>query len=151
MAVVISELRCFLSSASDYKVLATRIRQAVERYQADELIRASSERIQLPIFPRVEIRGTNIVIIKEDGSEELWGHEADRSKALEAAEDIQEGLRALNYVKSSLVNYINTLMENLIELDVPREHLDDIAYEGYKSLQKWFIQLDDSRSEDPDS
>lgn len=140
-----------MSSASDYKVLASRIKQAIERYQADELIRASSERIQLPIYPRVEIRGTSIVIVEEDGSEELWGHEADRSKALEAAEDIQEGLRALNYVKNSLVSYINTLMENLIELDVPREHLDDIIYEGYRSLQKWFIRLDDSRAEEPSS
>lgn len=140
-----------MSSASDYKVLASRIKQAIERYQTDELIRASSERIQLPIYPRVEIRGTSIVIVEEDGSEELWGHETDMSKALEAAEDIQEGLRALNYVKNSLVNYINTLMENLIELDVPREHLDDIIYEGYRSLQKWFISLDDSRAEEPSS
>ena len=140
-----------MSSASDYKVLATRIRQAVERYQADELTRASSERIQLPDYPKVEIRGTSIVIVEEDGSEELWGHETDRSAALEAAEDIQEGLRALNYVKNSLVSYINTLMENLIELDVPREHLDDIIYEGYRSLQKWFIRLDDSRAEEPSS
>jgi hypothetical protein len=151
MAVEISELRCFLSSASDYKVLATRIRQAVERYQADELIRGSSKRIQLPVFPRVETRGTDIVIIGEDGSEELWGQEADRSKALEAAEDIQEGLRALNFVKNSLVNHINTLMENLIELDVPREHLDDIIYEGYRSLQKWFIRLADSEANEPSS
>ena len=103
------------------------------------------------MFPRVEIRGTDIVIIEEDGTEELWGQEADRSKALKAAEDIQEGLRALNLVKNSLVNHINTLMENLIELDVPREHLDDIIYEGYRSLQKWFIRLADSEANEPSS
>ncbi len=97
--------------------------------------------IGFPEYPKVEVQGTAIVITYEDGLQEVWGHEANSRIAQATCEDIQLGLRAINYVKLSLAVYVNKLTDELLELDIPGEYVEDIIYEGYLNLQRWFREL----------
>jgi hypothetical protein len=100
------------------------------------------DRPHLPDYPKVEARGDAVIIIEEDGEEHLWGYEDDASTAVAVAEDIQLGLRAIHYVRTSLLISLRETMEFLTEAGVPTEHLDDIIYEGYQSIHKWFNELE---------
>ena len=97
--------------------------------------------IELPNNPRVEVRGTAIFIVKEDGIELFWGEEENELIAKTVAEQMQTELRAINYVKHKLAIAVNNLMDDLIELGVSTEHLDDIIFEGYSNLKKFLLQL----------
>lgn len=83
-----------------------------------------------------------MIIIEEDGEEYLWDFEDDESVAIAVAEEIQLGLRAIHCVRRSLLITLRETMDFLRESGVPAEHLDDILYEGYQSIQKWLIELD---------
>lgn len=133
-----------LSYSNDYRGIAMRIRQAVEKQQLAKLIRVDSDRIQLPNFPKVEVRGTGIVIIEEGGREQIWGNEGDRTRALDIAGEMQVELRAIRYVRTCLAVYLSKLAEDLEGLDISKEHLDEIIFEGYRGLGKWFMELADS-------
>jgi len=61
--------------------------------------------------------------------------------AIALAEEIQWGLRVIDYVKFNLVKYLAKLSDDLRELNIPDEIIDETIYEGYKSLKKWFIDL----------
>ncbi len=104
------------------------------------------DRVHLPNHPKVKVRGNAIVIIDENDEEYLWGYEENEIIAIAIAEDIQLGLRAIHFVKKSLVNLLREIMEFLTESGVPKEHLDDILFEGYIGIQKWFIELANQRS-----
>jgi hypothetical protein len=131
-----------MSSAQDYKLLALRLRQAVEKYILKEPEEGGEILAQLPKFPKVEVRDGEILIIAEDGDVEIWDNENDVLKAIAVAEILELELRAINYVKFSLINYLYELAEDLKKNRVPAESVDDIIYEGYKSLEKYFLQLD---------
>lgn len=131
-----------MSSAQDYKVLATRLRRAVDKYVFQEPEEGGEELAQLPPYPKVEVRDGEILIIAEDGDAEIWENEGDFMKAASVAEILELELRAINYVKYSLASYISKLSEDLVKHNVPGESIDDIIYEGYKSLKKWFLQLE---------
>ncbi|HUS77909.1 MAG TPA: hypothetical protein VM050_04530 [Patescibacteria group bacterium] len=126
--------------------MATRLREAVERNWLKELKRKEVDLIQLPPYPRVEVHGNSIIIISEDNDKEIWDEEADEISAHAIANELEIGLRAINYVKYSLVNYVSTLSEDLQRLNVPEESIDDIVYEGYNSLKKWFNELERTSS-----
>jgi hypothetical protein len=81
-------------------------------------------------------RGNAVIIIWEEGEEQLWGHEDDASIAVTVAEDIQLGLRAIQYVRTSLLDSLRETMGLLEEAGVPAEHLDDIMYEDGSSYSK---------------
>ena len=100
------------------------------------------DRLRLPVYPRVEARGSAVIIIEEDGEEHLWDYEDDESVAVAVAEEIQLGLRAIHCVRTSLLISLRETMDFLRESGVPAEHLGDIIYEGYQSIQKWLIELD---------
>lgn len=131
-----------MSSAQDYKLLALRLRQAVEKYVLKEPEEGGEILAQLPKFPKVEVRDGEILIIAEDGDVEIWDNENDVLKAVAVAEILELELRAINYVKFSLINYLYELAKDLKKNRVPAESVDDIIYEGYKSLEKYFLQLD---------
>lgn len=97
---------------------------------------------QLPSYPKVEVREGEILIIAEDGDAEIWENEDDLMKAAAVAEILELELRAINYVKYGLASYISKLTLDLRKHNVPEESIDDIIYEGYNSLKKWFLQLD---------
>ena len=100
----------------------------------------------LPVYPKAVARGNAVIVIWEEGEEHLWGHEDDESIAVAVAEDIQLGLRAIQYVRKSLLDSLRETMGLLEEAGVPAEHLDDIMYEGYQGIRRWFIELEKTKS-----
>jgi len=100
------------------------------------------DKLRLPAYPRVEARGNAVIIIEEDGEEHLWDHEDNDSVAVAVAEEIQLGLRAIHCVRTNLLISLRETMDFLRKSGVPAEHLGDILYEGYQSIQKWLIELD---------
>ena len=132
-----------LSSAHDYKRLALQIRQAMEKYQFDEPLYSEVTLLQLPSYPKVEVLDDEIIIIGEDGDREIWDTEEDKIKAVSIASNLELELRAIMYVKFHLANYLSKLSRDLKEFNIVEANIDDILYEGYKSLSNWFIELDD--------
>ena len=102
-------------------------------------------KLELPFYPRVEVRGNAVIIIEEDGEEHLWGLEDDESTAVAVAGEIQLGLRAIKYVRTYLLKSLREVMEFLMQAGVPTEQLDDIIFEGYCSIHKWFVELEDGK------
>ena len=132
-----------MSSAQDYKRLAIRLRLAVEKYQFTELGDDVEPYLQLPLYPKVEVLDDEIVIIGEDGDREIWDTEDDELKAIVIASNLELELKAIMYVKFQLASYLSKLSRDLKEFNVLEGNIDDILYEGYKSLSNWFIELDD--------
>lgn len=135
-----------MSSLQDYKLLAKRLRNAVERYRIDVPAETKLERHQLPMFPRTELRGDDIVIIWDDMSEQVWDNESDKTMAAEVAEEIQLELRSIKYVKLHLIDSLSGVVADLKEFNVKEEDIGDIIYEGYRSIRKLFIELDSTSS-----
>ena len=99
--------------------------------------------LQLPSYPKVEVLDDEIIIIGEDGDREIWDTEKDEIKAIAIASTLELELKAIMYVKYHLASYLSKLSGDLKEFNIVDANIDDILYEGYKSLSNWFIQLDD--------
>jgi len=102
---------------------------------------AAQRTMALPIFPRVEVRGTGVFIIEEDGRESYWSQEESEAEATEVANEIQLELRAIKYVRLSISKFISDLAEELIEFNIPTENLDKVIYEGCFGIQKFLMKL----------
>ncbi len=97
---------------------------------------------KLPNYPKVESKGSTIIIRYEDGSEEVWGYEPNNEIARAVARDIQLGLQAIDYVTLQVANRLNELAEELINAGVPTEYTNDYICEGYGKIAKWFKELE---------
>lgn len=122
-----------------YRVLASRIREAVKRYRTRSGKRPRS--VALPEYPKVEMRGNQVVIVWEDGREESWGSEdADRIDA-GVGEGIELGLKSISYVEKQLARSIDEIRGDLQDIGIPEKYLDDIVSEGYEGIKKLLIKL----------
>lgn len=144
ISTYVCNLMGLLSSLQDYKLLAKRLRNAVERYRIDVPAETELERYRLPLFPRTELRGDEVVIIWDDMSEQVWDNESDKGMAAEVAEEIQLELRAIKYVKLHLIDSLSNVVADLKEFNVKEEDIGDIVYEGYQSIRNMFINLDNA-------
>ncbi len=102
---------------------------------------ASDERVTLPEYPKALIRGSSVIVLYEDGEEQLWSEEPDEVKALQVAEEIQQGLQLRHYVRDKLSRNMDEISESLLDMNVPLEEIEDIVFEGYRSLNKFFKML----------
>ena len=96
------------------------------------------------IFPKVKVDGTDVVVIEEEGSEYIWGNEKNEKEAKTVAAQLQLELWAIHYVRHQLMNFISNLMNDLADVGIPAKYHDDIIYEGYMSLMKWFLEISSS-------
>lgn len=80
-------------------------------------------------------------MLYEDGEEQLWSEEPDEVKALQVAEEIQWGLQLRHYVSDKLGRNMDEISESLLDMNVPVEEIEDIVFEGYRSLNKIFKML----------
>lgn len=115
----------------------------MEKYQFNEPLYVAEPLLQLPSYPKVEVLDDEIIIIGEDGDREIWDTEKDEIKAIAIASNLELELKAIMYVKYHLASYLSKLSGDLKEFNIVDANIDDILYEGYKSLSNWFIQLDD--------
>ncbi|MFP3951257.1 MAG: hypothetical protein ACLFVP_03825 [Candidatus Bathyarchaeia archaeon] len=102
---------------------------------------ASEKLVNLPEYPKVEVRGDSITIIGEDGEEKVWGIEENQSIARRAASDVELNLRAVRYVKLRLGSSLNELMDELLDMGISREYLDRVLLEGYYGLREMMLEL----------
>jgi len=132
-----------------FKALANRIRRTVDKHRLQDLAESQffpDTKVKLPEYPKVEVRGNYIYIVHEDGKEELWGRENRKSTALEAARDIELGLKAIKYGKDYLAKSLNDLMYDLMDQGIPVEYLDNIISQGYGDIKKLLKRLSESKS-----
>lgn len=101
----------------------------------------SEDPVTLPKYPKTLIRGNSVIILYEDGEEQLWSEEPDEIKALQVAEEIQWGLRLRHYVRDKLSRNMDEISESLLDMNVPLEEIEDIVFEGYRSLNRFFKML----------
>ena len=129
----------------EYHVLATRLRKVVERYNFENSDYNLDLPVQLPQYPKVVVKEGNIVIVDEGGDEQVVEYIEDELLAASVADEIQLGLRAINYVRGHLSTYISKLADDLIRLNISQNDVNVILYEGYSSLKKMFIKLDEAK------
>jgi hypothetical protein len=98
--------------------------------------------VELPKFPRVLVKGTEIFIIDERGQERFWGNEVDMKSAFKIAEEVQKELRAMRYVKNKLSETLSEIGEELVDFGISLNRIDNIIYEGCFEIQKILMQLD---------
>lgn len=96
----------------------------------------------LPEYPKVVLDGTAIVIRYKNGEKEVWGYEPNKNIAYEIANEIELGLKAIDYVAFELVKQLNEITEQLETLGVPREYMNEYLSEGYYKISKWFTELE---------
>lgn len=121
-----------------YKKMAKRIREIVESHRPP-----TGERpLRLPDSPSVSVRGEELYIVEEDGSEHLWGEEGENAGDIARVMELE--LRAMYYVRDEMADLLTEISENLCQMDIPRSDIPDIIYEGYRKLQAWFKALDRS-------
>ena len=123
-----------------FEVLAKRIRRIVENHRSNP----GDTLPRLPDYPQVETQDFRLYILEEDGRRMPWGDEYDPDGRV--AREMELELKSIRYVRNELVDFISGLTENLVNLDIPREGIPDIIYEGYLDLLKWFKRLDDSKN-----
>ncbi len=95
----------------------------------------------LPEYPKVVLDGTAIVICYKDGEKEVWGYEPNKKIAREIANEIELGLKAIDYVSFELIKVLNEIAERLESHGVPQEYMNDYLSEGYFKISKWFNDL----------
>ena len=123
-----------------FSKLAKEIRKVVAEHNM-ALNGNLEEQIALPEYPKAEVRKRSVIIIYEDGEEQLWSEEPDEVKAFQVAEEIQHGLRMRHYVRDKLRRHMDNISEGLLDMNVPVEEIEDIVFEGYRSLSKYFKML----------
>jgi DNA-binding response OmpR family regulator len=97
--------------------------------------------VTLPEYPKTEVRGRSVIVMYGDGLEQIWSEEPDEVKAYQVAEEIQWGLQLRHYVSDNLRHQMDEISENLLDMNVPVEEIEDIVFEGYRSLNKFFKML----------
>jgi CheY-like chemotaxis protein len=102
---------------------------------------ASDDPVTLPEYPKTLVRGSSVIVLYQDGEEQLWSEEPDEVKALQVAEEIQWGLRLRHYVRDKLGRNMDEISESLLDMNVPLEEIEDIVFEGYRSLNRFFKML----------
>jgi CheY-like chemotaxis protein len=119
--------------------LVKEIRRAIAEHAKAR--NGTLKQVTLPEYPKTEVRGKSVIIMYKDGSEHLWSEEPDEVKAYQVAEEIQWGLQLRHYVSDDLRRQMDMISENLLDMNVPVEEIEDIIFEGYRSLNRFFKML----------
>jgi hypothetical protein len=99
------------------------------------------KKFTLPQYPIVRAEGTAIVIVEEDHHEWIWGYEPTAVEALDAVKEIEIGLRAIRFIKLSLSNCMNEIVEELIQFDIPQEYVEQYVFEAYRGILRLMMKL----------
>jgi hypothetical protein len=102
-----------------------------------------SRRLRLPQNPNVVVRDNCVVICYLDGSRIVWGKEETHIDALRIARELEIELRAINYIKSQIKNFIQEMEELLYSVDADESLLLSIIKDGHSFA---FREFDTSTS-----
>jgi hypothetical protein len=91
---------------------------------------------RLPTYPKVRSEGKKIIIQYRNGEEMIWGEEASKDLAISVSKELNLELKAIEYVKNHVQNFISDIRNSLIEEQIPEKHLEQILIEGHFSAMK---------------
>ena len=118
-----------------HKILAERIRNAVSK--------KTSEESYLPEHPKVVVRGHEIFIVNDDGSETSWGQESI-DEIHRIAESLDKELRSIQWVREEIERCISEITMVLSYSGIPDDGIAELIFEGYRSVLVKFKRFDDS-------
>ena len=75
-------------------------------------------------FPKVIVKDGNIIILYNKNKKILWGREPNFLKATQISNEIEIGLRSINYAKIRFIKVIEEIADYLIQKQIPEEMLD---------------------------
>jgi len=91
---------------------------------------------RLPEFPEVRTEGNKIFIVYRNGEEMLWGEEESKELAVSASVELKLELKAIEYVKTHVYNFINDIRNTLQRENISEDHLEQILFEGHHYAMK---------------
>ena len=91
---------------------------------------------RFPKFTKVRAEGKKIIITYRDGEEMLWGEEASEELAVSASNELDLELKAIEYVKMHVYNFINDVRDALLRENISEDHLEQILVEGHLYAMK---------------
>lgn len=123
--------------AFSHCLLLKRIRRTINPHQDHHIS------LMLPETPRVIVRGNDLFIVNEEGSEEYWGNE-EEGDIEEIAHEMELEMKATQWVRTEIERFLGELSEHMEFSEIPRQDIPDIIYEGYRSLLMRFHRLHES-------
>jgi hypothetical protein len=66
----------------------------------------------------------------------IWGEEASKDLAISVSRELNLELKAIEYVKNHVQNFISDIRNSLIQEQIPEKHLEQILIEGHFSAMK---------------
>ena len=66
----------------------------------------------------------------------LWGEEESKELAVSVSVELSLELKAIEYVKTHVYNFINDIRNTLQRENISEDHLDQILVEGHLSAMK---------------
>ncbi len=118
-----------------YHVLAERIRASISTKKNDATY--------LPEHPKVIVKGQEIFIINDDGSETSWGQESI-DEIHRIAESLDKELRSIQWVRDEIERCISEITMVLSYSGIPPENIADLIFEGYRSILVKLKRFDSS-------
>jgi len=91
---------------------------------------------RLPAYPKVRSEGNKIIIQYQNGEEMIWGEEATKALAISVSRELNLELKAIEYVKDLVQNFISDIRNSLMQEQIPEKHLEQILIEGHFSAMK---------------
>ena len=122
-------------NSQSYIVLADRIRKIVSKKH--------NEAAYLPDHPKVVVRGEEIFILNDDGTETNWGTESI-DEIHRIAENMDAELKSIQWVRDEIESCISEITMMLSYSGLPEEVVADLIFEGYRSVLVKFKRFDSS-------
>ena len=102
-----------------------------------------SYKIRLPLSPDVITRDKTVVIQYRDGTETIWGEEKTLEEATKIAHELEIELRAINYIKWHVRNFITDMKKMIQTIEADETLLMTILRDGHEFA---FKELDPKSS-----
>ena len=87
-----------------------------------------------PEFPKVVVVDDQIIIQYEDGTKQFWGVEESEDERSLIVLDIQEGLRAINYLTNCLNTTLGDCFEVLEKKGYSNEETEEYLNEALRNV-----------------
>ena len=100
-------------------------------------------RIPFSDYPKVVSRENCIYICFEDGSELYWGEEKGIIEALDLARELEIELKAVSYLKKSIMNFISEMTELLYSIGADENLISSIIEDGHNQA---FEEIDNKNA-----
>lgn len=122
-----------------YSFLVSRIKNCVKTPNGNGIINF----LQLPEFPKVNIKGNELFIVNENGFEEYWGDEPE-NEIKSIALQMELELKAIKWIRQQLERFISELSEILMYAEFSEDTVSNLIYEGYRNVLISFYKLMES-------